>query len=535
MSALAFAVALVSLAAAASAQTLADRVLVLDRDAHFVTDDSAGALFVVDPSAPIAAAPAVVAAADAGAPFVQAVDVAISPADGRAYVADHGESPLALTEETGFIVAVAPDGTLTTISSDPLLVDPSGLTFLPDGRLVVVDPEADPSNLGRDRANNLGHGAVFAVDVATGQVTLISDGTLHGSMPAIGDGESAFDDPTWVAHDPIRDVLYVADVNADPLGFSYFGALYRVSLADGRVDLVSSSSDFLFLTGLATYASTGDVLATDKDDAAPGNTVVFQFDLGNPDPEFNVSVRSGGQYSLLEDVGLDWFGNPFLGDSGEWDPMAMDFLEPPRIFRIDPLESNPALNAIVVSESVELVLPIAVAALSPISVDRVDPAQIPSVPPGGCDGAVTVTVLGANLSPALALDFGPDVVVNSVEFEPGVRLGSTLRVSLSPVGAPTGTVDLTATHPWGMTDTLSSALEMVDTGMGPGMPGAPCSDEGDATCDGAIDGVDLAVLGMHFGARYCSGTNFLNDADFDDDNDIDGEDLAILATFFGTR
>ena len=47
--------------------------------------------------------------------------------------------------------------------------------------------------------------------------------------------------------------------------------------------------------------------------------------------------------------------------------------------------------------------------------------------------------------------------------------------------------------------------------------------------------MDLALIGLHFGAAYCDGLSFHNDADFTNDDIIDGVDLSILAAYFGTR
>ena len=94
-------------------------------------------------------------------------------------------------------------------------------------------------------------------------------------------------------------------------------------------------------------------------------------------------------------------------------------------------------------------------------------------------------------------------------------------------------VDLVSTNPFDASArTLVDALLVGDSSGF--VPRAPCSVEGDADCDGLIDGVDLAILGMHFGADICDVVRFFEDADFNDDDVIDGSDLAALATFFGT-
>jgi hypothetical protein len=159
---------------------------------------------------------------------------------------------------------------------------------------------------------------------------------------------------------------------------------------------------------------------------------------------------------------------------------------------------------------------------------------MPAVAPPGCDGTVSLVVHGSDLVPALDFDLGPGLVVQAARFVPGSPRGSQVELLLSPTGA-LGSFDVSASHPFGGSATLRSAGEVVDAGPLSGSDGPPCSARGDATCDGAVDGVDLAVLGMHFGQTSCRDIGFLNDADFTDDDRIDGDDLAVLATFFGTR
>ena len=75
----------------------------------------------------------------------------------------------------------------------------------------------------------------------------------------------------------------------------------------------------------------------------------------------------------------------------------------------------------------------------------------------------------------------------------------------------------------------------VAGGTGGISPQPPTSTRGDSTGDRLVDGLDLAELGRSFGAVYCDGFAFENNADFNNDDVIDGGDLAILATWFGTR
>ena len=78
-----------------------------------------------------------------------------------------------------------------------VFVDPRGIAWSDALSLAfVVDPEADPSVLGADRRGGHGHGAVFAVDGA-GAVTLVADGT--NLAPGFPGGSPAFDEPVAAA------------------------------------------------------------------------------------------------------------------------------------------------------------------------------------------------------------------------------------------------------------------------------------------------------------------------------------------------
>jgi lysophospholipase L1-like esterase len=55
---------------------------------------------------------------------------------------------------------------------------------------------------------------------------------------------------------------------------------------------------------------------------------------------------------------------------------------------------------------------------------------------------------------------------------------------------------------------------------------------GDVNGDGRVDGMDLVLFGLHFGAQRGTA-NYLPAADFNNDGVIDGLDLAILAAHFG--
>jgi lysophospholipase L1-like esterase len=56
--------------------------------------------------------------------------------------------------------------------------------------------------------------------------------------------------------------------------------------------------------------------------------------------------------------------------------------------------------------------------------------------------------------------------------------------------------------------------------------------DGDIDLDGRVDGVDLVLLGLRFGAQR-GESRYQRSADFNNDGIIDGEDLAMLAANFG--
>ena len=63
-------------------------------------------------------------------------------------------------------------------------IGPRDMLRLPDGDLLVVDPDADPSGFGTDPADQAGYGALLRVDPETGRVSLVSDGSFfNGTIP----------------------------------------------------------------------------------------------------------------------------------------------------------------------------------------------------------------------------------------------------------------------------------------------------------------------------------------------------------------
>lgn len=515
----------------ATAQTSsAPRLVILDQDAGFVNASSAGALMNFDASAGLLAFPLLEASAANGAPFEIVSGLEISPFDARAYVTDLGASG---NDGAIYSVIGGAGGENTVLAGDANLPDPFDLTFVPTGaagrRLVVSDWDADPSGLGADNVGGAGHGALYWVDEATGALTLLADGTDHPAWPGVPLGDSAFEDPVSVAWSDADQTLYVADLSADPLGLGYTGAVYAVNPADGLLSLVSSGFDFLALTSL-DVAPDGSLLVVD---GVQADSVVWEIDVANPDPEANYSALTGGtQYALLEGIDTDAAGNVYLADSGEYDSGTMSFILPPRLWKVDLANSNPGTNGVILNESTALTLPVSVHALDQVVLTGISPANAPPITDCTSVAPFSATIDGRFLSPGLDVDLGPNVTVHSVVFPtPATPLGAQLIASVQQdFSSFSGPVDLIVTHPFGVVASIADAITF--TGV---VASGPCSPKGDANCDGIVDGVDLTILGRHYTQEWCVHPDFYNDADFNDDDAIDGEDLAILATFFGTR
>jgi hypothetical protein len=512
--------------APALAQAPATQLLVIDQDASYVADDNAGALFNLSLSAGTSVAPGLEAGATLGAPFELVSGVALSPIDGRAYIADLGVAP----SNVGRIYAAdGSDGSVELIWEGAPLVAPFSLAFAPDGRLFIADAEADPSGIGP--APQCGyHGAIFMIDTASCTTpcapTLVSDGRLHPFGPTV---RSAFEEPLGIAYDPVRDRIYVADACASPLGWA--GSLYSVVPSSGRVALVASQDRFYSLISVETRPD-GTPLIVDQGVAA-GDSVVWTVDLSNPDPETNtVELTAGTQYSMIQDVSVDAADNVYIVDWGDYDSASGTYIVPPGIYTIDPTDPDPDTNGVLLNESVEWITPVAGAVVNVPTTNGVAPTTI--------TGPTNVIIQGANLNPSVLLDFGAGIAVSSVDFAPGYPLGTAIQALLTPTNGGivpagcSGFQDLTVTHPFGGSSTRTNAVELIGN-TGGIVPAAPYSRLGDANRDGIVDGLDLAILGLHFGSTYCEGFAFWNDADFDDNDLIDGQDLARLVAYFGTR
>lgn len=523
-----------SLAGGAAAQQPARNLLVLDQDAHAVSNDQAGALFNrgglrspsgIDPTTP----PDLEIAADTGADEFQFVSgLAISPLDGSAWVTDLGldfgntaDGAIFRHEAgSGALTAIAPRGT-------PQLRDPFAITFSGDGRLFVADWEADPSGFGADLVGGVGHGAIFEVDTATGALTLISDGTNH-DVRNLDPSEPAFQDPIGVAWDASTGLLYVADFSADGDNDGFFnGTVFSLDPATGAVRVVSAYWNFVAPTGVVVRPNGRPLVV----DAVQDDSVLFEIDLAATDITDNVNfITSGIQYSLLEGATVDSADNVYVVDIGEYDDVGGEFVVPPGVYRVD--ESQRGVdpdfdldNQVPIVSYVDGVDTI----LSPVNVLAVPVPEVTSITPRSVTGPTSVTLEGAFLHPGLDLDFGGAVAVADLAFAPGRTVGTSLTATLTPLGGADCAPSLFANHPFGDGVELADAINTASD------PGLPFSIFGDANRDGIVDGLDLGILGRSFGAGICETALFLNDADFNNDDLIDGLDLSILMTYFGAR
>lgn len=164
--------------------------------------------------------------ASAPAGLVQPVVAVLRP-DRRLYVLDRGSDPLGLGRSTGGVYLVDPslrpaDAVGELVFSSPLFRRPADLLLEPDGRILVLDADADPL----DRGGSFG--ALFRGDPISHNFELVS-------------ADARFQQPSSLTYD--RDgTLLVLDRTANPLGLSDTtpGALFRVDPATGATTLVKA-------------------------------------------------------------------------------------------------------------------------------------------------------------------------------------------------------------------------------------------------------------------------------------------------------
>jgi DNA-binding beta-propeller fold protein YncE len=341
-----------------AARARSEQLLVVDDDAHLVRPDTGGALFVVDPRAPVDRAPAVLAAADAGAPFELTTGIAVSPLTGDVFVADWGMDAPAVVHAVDCAT-----GTVTTALRDPGLERPLGMDLLPDGRLVVADWDADPLGLGPDGAGGLGHGAIFVTDPSCTAppcgVTVLSDGSRHPFGAGVA---TAFSDPVDVAVDAAAGRVYVADRTATTPAGAGPTSLFAVDLASGAVSLVASRAEW---TGLMAVALRPDGRPVVIDADAFDWSSAWLVDPAVADPAASASLLSRDpQLVDVWDLAVGAQGEMYLLDAGAYDRASGTFFVRPAAWRLDPLVADPTRNAVLVSRTTELARPVAAATTS---------------------------------------------------------------------------------------------------------------------------------------------------------------------------
>jgi len=222
----------------------AGNLLITDRTADPLGfGDSRGILCLGDEASPIAIR---VIASPRG--FVDP-QTAIALGDGRILVVDANADPFAAGEQQGALYVVDPQdalpGRVVLYASSPYWDNPTDLLLEPSGEVLMLDPDADPNHFG-------GHpGALFRVSGDRHTVSIVAT-------------SPSWVDPRSMVWDRDGTVL-VWDTRADPLGLGGFpGALFRVDPRTGSVVPVFSARGFTTPWAIA-LASNGDYLILDRD------------------------------------------------------------------------------------------------------------------------------------------------------------------------------------------------------------------------------------------------------------------------------
>lgn len=446
-----------------------------------------------------------------------------------------GHGAIFLADEVNGRLFVVSDGT-EVIGGLPAGVPsaftgPRDLVVLPDGDLLVVDPDSDVAGFGFDPGRtdlgvdpHAGYGAILRVDLGTGAVEVVADGSNYvGGIPDI-DGDtvaepSIFIDP-WAMHwDPSRpDTLYLLDTLADPLGLGYAGAVFQVDIPTGQVEYIASSSSFQFLNDITWKDSLGALLVVDASTQQPPVPRVWQVDLDG----------SVSQWAEPSDLEFPW--SIFTDDSdvvhvvdSDADPLGFGFLVGPgAAFQLPDVNPDNAQVAHSSSETIFLT-----------SGDFVPSGPYPVVDPLPlgplCAGQGTDIVLTGS-------GFDPDAIVM------GVGELEVTAFNIVDPNTATATIDISCdasagTHPirvFNPSTRVSGKTDLV-IDFTQSDPSPPSSPVGDINGDQRIDGVDLSIMGLAFGSQGCCDLGFDNDADLNNDGIVDGLDLDILAPSFGVR
>jgi hypothetical protein len=249
---------------AAAIDLRAGNFILTDRTADpFGFGDSRGTIMLGDPTSAI---PIRLLASPQG--FVDPV-TSIALADGRIIVVDSNADPFDNGRAQGALFAVDPNdqlpGKAALFAFNPQWEAPVDILQEASGNLLVLDADADPLGSG-DRP-----GALYRVGLDVPVVNLIAASTL-------------FSEPRSMVYDRDGAVL-IWDVRADPLGIGGApGALFRVDLTTGDVSVVFSIRGFVTPWAVALDKN-GDYLIVDRNanpneyPGAPG--CVFRVERGS--------------------------------------------------------------------------------------------------------------------------------------------------------------------------------------------------------------------------------------------------------------
>lgn len=221
----------------------AGNFLLTDRAADpFGYGDSRGIIMLADPGSSI---PVRLIASPAG--FVDPI-TSIALADGRIIVVDTNADPFQNGRAQGALFMVDPNdalpGKATLFAYNNQWESPIDILQEPSGNLLVLDADADPLGRG-DRP-----GALYRVGLDVPSVNLLA-------------ASPYFSDPRSMVFDRDGSVL-IWDFRADPFGIGGApGALFRVNLANGDVSVVFSLRGFLTPWAMALDKN-GDYLILDR-------------------------------------------------------------------------------------------------------------------------------------------------------------------------------------------------------------------------------------------------------------------------------
>ncbi|MEM7245195.1 MAG: hypothetical protein AAF533_07610 [Acidobacteriota bacterium] len=284
---------------------------------------------------------------------------------------------------------------ITNCGPTGVLVDPVEVAWDPLGGLMIVDPDADPSGFGGDRAGAPGHGGVFMV-LPDGTLELLSDGSAYpGGVP---DGrDSVFEDPVALAFSPIGET-FVIDRSARPVPGDGVGAVFGLGCAGGLTHLIAARSDFRDLRDVAVE-STGTLLVLDGE--AGGNGRVYRIDPRVPAGNNVQQIFTSDQFVSPVALALSGSGRILVLDA-EADPFEVGA-------RGALFELTEDGRTEVISSAVHMSAPSSLVLRDTIALDSVSPNFVRP------DGEIhTLTILGGPFNPGTTVEMGEGVTVIDV-------------------------------------------------------------------------------------------------------------------------